>query len=369
MPSPVFEDMCWGPIDEVLLIALPFFIEDPLFIALSLDMLPLDGEAVRPGDWPGLVSTGAFSAPFGAGAGVVVCAQANPAETIKAAEANHNERISLSFCRLSSFDRAAKRGGQVPDQQDFLPFRGIKPSSLRAGLRNGFSKTGSRMLRFFNTVLVVALAVGGVAKADLAPPSCVAAGRAAEQVAALPAGLLVSIGIVESGRVDALTGHIAPWPWTVNADGRGRYLASRAEAVAFVRFAQASGARDIDVGCFQVSLEQHPDAFTDLDQAFDPAVNAAYAAKFLDRLKAETGSWDTAIADYHSAEPDLGLPYQRRVLAAWHGMGDVPAGLGEGVLPMPDPVVILQSAAARRVHVITADGPVATLGMPRVVTP
>ncbi|OYV32913.1 MAG: hypothetical protein B7Z80_25555 [Rhodospirillales bacterium 20-64-7] len=219
--------------------------------------------------------------------------------------------------------------------------------------------------------MALGVVIGGAAKADFALAGCSAAGRAAEQAAALPAGLLVSIGMVESGRADALTGRVSPWPWTVNADGRGRYFASRDEAVAFVRFAQASGARDIDVGCFQVSLEQHPEAFSNLDQAFDPAANAAYAAGFLNRLKAQTGSWDTAIADYHSAEPELGLPYQRRVVAAWHGMGEVPAGLGTAGLAMPDPVAILQSAAARRVHVITEDDPVpvARRGLPRVVTP
>lgn len=230
---------------------------------------------------------------------------------------------------------------------------------------------GGGFFKVFWVAAGAAAMLAAPARAEYAPLSCAAAGRAAEQMAAVPANLLVSIGVVESGRVDALTGRVAPWPWTVNADGRGAYFDSQAAAAAFVRFAQASGARDIDVGCYQISLEQHPDAFANLDEAFDPAANAAYAARFLDRLKAQTGSWDAAIADYHSAEPELGLPYQRRVLAAWHGMGEVPAGIGDGALPVPDPVVILQSAAARRVHVITADDPLpaAASGLPRVITP
>jgi hypothetical protein len=204
--------------------------------------------------------------------------------------------------------------------------------------------------------------------------ACGAAGAAAERNANLPPNLLTSIGIVESGRADPLTGAVAPWPWTVNIDGAGRYFDSKADAEAFVRLAQSSGAGDVDVGCFQVSLEYHPDAFASLDEAFDPAANANFAAAFLTQLKAQTGSWNTAIADYHSAVPDLGLPYQRRVLAAWHGLGQVPVGLDlmTAALAAPDPVVILQSAAARSVRVITMDDPAGFSGghgLPRVISP
>jgi hypothetical protein len=202
--------------------------------------------------------------------------------------------------------------------------------------------------------------------------ACEAAGAAAERAAGLPANLLISIGMVESGRADPLSGAVQPWPWTVNADGQGRYFDNKADAEAFVRLALSSGAQDVDVGCFQVSLESHPEAFATLDDAFDPVENANYAAAFLTQLKAQTGSWDAAIADYHSDVPDLGLPYEREVLAAWHGVGSVPAGLDDVALQAPDPVVIFESAAARRVRVYTMDDffqnrPRA--GLPRVITP
>jgi soluble lytic murein transglycosylase-like protein len=191
--------------------------------------------------------------------------------------------------------------------------------------------------------------------------ACAVAGRAAELADALPANMLLSIGMVESGRADPLTGHAAPWPWTVNVDGNGQYFASEQDAEAFVRLAQTSGARDIDVGCFQISLEHHPDAFASLPDAFDPTRNAAYAALYLTRLKAQTGSWNAAIADYHSAVPDLGLPYQRQVLAAWKRLGSVPPDLGadiaQAAFQAPDPVVVIQSPEARKVHVYTMNAP------------
>ncbi len=227
----------------------------------------------------------------------------------------------------------------------------------------------------FLGVLIVMLAFAGAAPADLPDAAaCAAAGHDAEQLGALPQNILVSIGMVESGRADPLTGHVAPWPWTVNADGQGQYFQNKADAEAFVRFAEASGARDVDVGCFQISLQSHPDAFATLDDAFDPAHNAAYAARFLGDLKSQTGSWNTAIADYHSALPDLGLPYQRLVLAAWKRIGTLPFGISDDVqnadYQLPDAGIVLQSAAARRVHVYSmlVDNNMPTRpGLPRVI--
>jgi hypothetical protein len=201
----------------------------------------------------------------------------------------------------------------------------------------------------------------------------------AEQQAALPQNLLLSIGMVESGHADPATGLKAPWPWTVNADGQGQYFTTKEAAMAFVRLAQSSGAHDIDVGCFQISLEAHPDAFATLDDAFDPASNAGYAASFLTQLKSRTGSWSNAIADYHSAMPELGLPYQRQVLAAWKAIGNLPIDLamlqtslgsgGSGFIA-PDPVAVIQSAAARRVHVYSMNDSAKASwhpGLPRVI--
>ena len=234
-----------------------------------------------------------------------------------------------------------------------------------------------KRLGLITAVLAGSLAMAGTARADIPDAAaCSAAGHAAEQGSAMPQNLLVSIGMVESGRADPLTGHVAPWPWTVNADGQGQYFQTKEEAEAFVRFAEASGARDVDVGCFQISLQSHPDAFATLDDAFDPAENAAYAARFLGELKSRTGSWNTAIADYHSALPDLGLPYQRLVLAAWKRIGALPFGIGDdddveqANYIAPDAGIVLQSAAAKRVHVysmLDATNVPARAGMPRVI--
>jgi hypothetical protein len=56
----------------------------------------LGGGAVLPGDIPGEVSTGALGAPVGAGAGLMVWAQAKCAEVIKAAEVSQSVRMVIS---------------------------------------------------------------------------------------------------------------------------------------------------------------------------------------------------------------------------------------------------------------------------------
>ena len=149
--------------------------------------------------------------------------------------------------------------------------------------------------------------------------ACEDAGHAAEQAAGLPAGLLVAIGRVESG-VRGRDGRLSPWPWSVNAAGRGHTLASASEAVALVKMLQAQGIKSIDVGCFQVDLGYHPAAFASLNEAFDPSVNAQAAAAFLSSLRTNT-DLERAIGRYHSGDPVRGVPYMRQVMATWRGSG------------------------------------------------
>lgn len=150
------------------------------------------------------------------------------------------------------------------------------------------------------------------------PPGlqCRQAILAAERAAALPPQLMAAIARVESGRVDA-RGIVHPWPWTINAEGAGQYFDSKDAALAAVRSLQARGVQSIDVGCMQVNLMHHPTAFASLEQAFDPAANATYAARFLNDLYAATRDWTRATAFYHSQEPERGEGYQRRVAAVW----------------------------------------------------
>ncbi len=133
----------------------------------------------------------------------------------------------------------------------------------------------------------------------------------------VPAQLLAAMSLVESGRRDPRTGELIAWPWTVTAEGRGRFYRGKSEAVAAVRRLRARGIRNIDVGCLQVNLLHHPDAFASLDQAFDPGRNTAYAATYLDDLRASTRTWGRAVGRYHSATRKHSGRYRAKVFRAW----------------------------------------------------
>ena len=143
----------------------------------------------------------------------------------------------------------------------------------------------------------------------------------------LPAKLLPAISRVESGRLDPATGRVRPWPWTINVEGVGHVYDSKEQVIAAVTALQAKGVRSIDVGCMQVNLMHHPNAFPTLDQAFEPMTNAAYAARFLTSLHGLLKDWNLATAAYHSMDPVRGEEYQRLVL----GRVMTPMGAG-GIL-------------------------------------
>lgn len=200
-------------------------------------------------------------------------------------------------------------------------------------------------------MVMLAPAAAGATGTRAAPPTseagglCLPAIQAAERAEGIPGGLLRSIAFVESGRADPLSGRAVPWPWTINAEGEGRYFETKAEAVAATRALLAAGVRSIDVGCAQVNLLHHPNAFASLDLAFDPAANAAYAARFLRSLHAAAGHWPFAAAAYHSQTPERGHAYALRVAAIWpdaerHGPwpaapAELPTGLRAAVAPAP----------------------------------
>jgi len=148
--------------------------------------------------------------------------------------------------------------------------------------------------------------------------SCDQAGARTEVALNLPPGLLRAIGRVESGRRDPTTSVFAPWPWTINAAGQGKFFADAASATAAVRTLQAAGTASIDIGCFQVNLMHHPLAFRQVEDGFDPSANAAYAGAFLQSLRQRLGSWEAAVAAYHSATTERGEAYRSRVFAAWN---------------------------------------------------
>lgn len=172
------------------------------------------------------------------------------------------------------------------------------------------------MLRLALVLLLLCLLLPRLAQAQ----DCTALASAAGAGQGLPEGLLPAIAMVESGHTDKAGTH-APWPWTLNEGGKSSFFDTKAEALAYLENAVASGVTNIDVGCMQLNWKWHASAFASLGDMLDPAQNTRYAARFMHELQSRLGSWEVATAAYHSTDPDRGQAYLHKVAAA---QGDLP---------------------------------------------
>ena len=148
---------------------------------------------------------------------------------------------------------------------------------------------------------------------------CEAAAARAEARHGIPTGLLAAISKVETGRASADGSAIVAWPYAINAEGTGMHFNSAAEAIAQVQALQGTGMQSIDVGCMQINLKWHPDAFASLAEAFDPDINADYAARYLGELAQTHGTWNVAVGFYHSPTPHRQAYYRTKVMDLWNG--------------------------------------------------
>ena len=160
----------------------------------------------------------------------------------------------------------------------------------------------------------VARAAGAEARgAPLEHGVCVAEILRAQLRHRIPGNLLLAIGIQEAGVTRG--GQLTIWPWAVNAAGEGRLFDNREAALGWIAARRAAGIESIDVGCMQINMRWHPEAFDGAAQGFDPAINVDYAARFLRRLYEEFGDWTAAAGAYHSRTPEA----QQVYLAALRG--------------------------------------------------
>jgi len=134
----------------------------------------------------------------------------------------------------------------------------------------------------------------------------------------IPANLLRAVGMAESGRWQKYAKDIHPWPWTVMAEGQGRFFNTKMAAVAHVKALKRRGVRNIDVGCMQVNLMYHGQEFPSVEMAMEPRSNVRYAAQYLSTLKDVKQSWVMAVGRYHSSTPKRATEYRLRVFDNWN---------------------------------------------------
>lgn len=167
---------------------------------------------------------------------------------------------------------------------------------------------------------------------------CAAAIAAEERRTSIPRHLVSAIALAESGRWDARRKKTVAWPWTIMAEGKGQYFPSKQEAIAAAHAIRARGVRNMDIGCMQINMMYHGKAFTDIEHAFDPAANVAYAARFLGELHQQTGSWHEAAGRYHSATPEHNQRYKDKIARLWSEQRANPSTVDAPVATAPAPV-------------------------------
>ena len=159
----------------------------------------------------------------------------------------------------------------------------------------------------------ILLTMIGTARAD----SCENFTAQYERANGIPAHLLTAMARAESGRYDPDGGGIRAWPWAVTSPEGDIKYATKRDAVDAVKDLKSRGVTNIDVGCMQINVHHHPEAFRNLNHAFDPEANVAYAAHYLKQQYGRTADWRMAVAYYHSTNPTHYGPYAAKVEGLW----------------------------------------------------
>ncbi|TPW26899.1 transglycosylase SLT domain-containing protein [Pararhizobium mangrovi] len=165
---------------------------------------------------------------------------------------------------------------------------------------SGSSLPASRQFRAKTSLLAATLLAASISSAAAATIAAAPAGACERQILAaaqrysVPAGILYSVGLAETGHKGSLH------PFALNIAGKAVFAGSRSAALAEFEAARRAGTKLIDLGCMQINYHYHHEAFPSVAAMLDPARNVDYAARFLARLHRQHVSWTMAVARYHA---------------------------------------------------------------------
>ena len=123
----------------------------------------------------------------------------------------------------------------------------------------------------------------------------------------VPREIIYKIARLESGR--HVNGRHVSWPWSINNGGKGYFLKDSTTAISMLSSLVAQGKTNIDVGCMQLNIRWHAEFFDGFRQMMNPSDNVRYAARYLEQLYKETGSWEKAVKFYHSRNAKFNSVY------------------------------------------------------------
>jgi len=145
-----------------------------------------------------------------------------------------------------------------------------------------------------------------------ATPDIPALIRATAQELDVPGPVVQAIAKVESGGA----------PFVLNIEGKGHFFENKTDALAAAQQAQVAG-KSFDSGVMQVNNQWLNRYKIPLEAALDPAANIYLGSWILQQEMKRLGSGWSAVARYHSPDPDRGNRYVEMVKQA----------LGKGLQP------------------------------------
>ncbi len=154
---------------------------------------------------------------------------------------------------------------------------------------------------------LAAMLAAGLSPGTAAASPCTDHAVEAERAHGLPSGLLLSVALVESGMGGK------PRPYVLNLDGQVVASDTLEQAQAHLRDKAGRLRPNTMVGCMQLSLGYHKDKFRPVERILDPKANVFYAATYLKRLHAQTGSWTKALERYQGGTRGQRLAYLCKV--------------------------------------------------------
>ena len=125
-----------------------------------------------------------------------------------------------------------------------------------------------------------------------------------ERSKGIPTNLLSAISMLKSGRWLESRGENIAWPWTIKSKNGLHFFDTQAEAIAEIEILISSGETLIEVGCMQISLHHHRQAFENIRDILDPKKNITYVANLLINLKKSGNTWLGAAVKYYSINSD-----------------------------------------------------------------
>ena len=167
-------------------------------------------------------------------------------------------------------------------------------AQARLDAKEGLMRATRRKTLLASLAVSLCALAASISDASAAVGSCEREILAAAAKYDIPAGILYSVGLTETGRKGSLQ------PYALNIEGKAYFANSEREALQRFNEARAGGAKLIDLGCMQINHHFHGSKFSSPAAMLNPRRNVEYAARFLTELHARHETWTMAVARYHA---------------------------------------------------------------------